>query len=192
LVLSASVLVAIGCGGGSASNFTSNNVSSYPPATVPLVKLSTDTFTNSTSEHATEVEPASFAFGSTIITSFQGGRISGGGSADIGFAVSNDAGATWQNGFLPGLTTFQGGGANAAVSDTSVIYDGKHGVWIISSLTIASGKIQAAVSRSTDGGASWGNPIFVAQGANLDKDWITCDNTATSPFLRKLLFGVGR
>jgi len=149
---------------------------------VPLVRLSTDTFTNSTSQHATEVEPASFAFGSTIITSFQIGRIPGGGSADIGFATSIDAGATWQSGLLPGLTTFQGGGTNSAVSDPSVIYDNQHGVWIISSLTIASGKIQAAVSRSTDGGASWGNSIFVAQGANLDKDWITCDNTATSPF----------
>jgi hypothetical protein len=142
--------------------------------------LSSDSFTNLSSQHATEVEPGSFSFGSTIITSFQVARISGGGGAAIGYAISNDSGATWQNGFLPGLTTFEGAGANSAVSDTSVIYDAKHGVWMISSLPISATSIQVAVTRSSDGGASWGNPVIVAQGADLDKDWITCDNTPTS------------
>jgi hypothetical protein len=174
----AAVVAAAGCGSGSAP---SNPFSSFPPATTPLVKLSTDTFTNSTSQHATEVEPDSFAFGSTIVSAFQVGRISGGGASDIGYAISTDAGATWTNGFLPGLTTFQGGGASAAVSDASVIYDVKHGVWLISSLPIATANIQVVVSRSVDGGTTWSNPILVAQGPNLDKDWITCDNNNTSP-----------
>jgi hypothetical protein len=173
------VLAAAGCGSGSSS---SNPLSSFPPATVPLVKLSTDTFTNATSQHATEVEPDSFAFGSTIVSAFQVGRISGGGASDIGYAISTDAGATWNHGLLPGLTTFQGGGTNSAVSDTAVIYDVKHGVWLISSLPISAASIQVAVNRSTDGGATWSNPTVVAQGANLDKDWITCDNTNSSPF----------
>jgi hypothetical protein len=38
------------------------------------------------------------------------------------------------------------------------------------------------VSRSTDGGASWSNPVFIAHGPNLDKNWVACDMTATSPF----------
>jgi hypothetical protein len=171
------ILAAVGCGSGSSSN----PFPTLPPATVPLVKLSTDTFTNSTSQHATEVEPDSFAFGSTIISAFQVGRIFGGGASDIGFAISTDAGATWKNGFLPGITTFQVGGANAAVSDAAVIYDAKHGVWLISSLPISAASIQVVVSPSVDGGTTWSNPILVAQGANLDKDWITCDDTATSP-----------
>jgi hypothetical protein len=99
------VLAAAGCGSGSSS---SNPLSSFPPATVPLVKLSTDTFTNATSQHATEVEPDSFAFGSTIVSAFQVGRISGGGASDIGYAISTDAGVTWNHGLLPGLTTFPG------------------------------------------------------------------------------------
>jgi hypothetical protein len=173
------VLTSLGCGSGSNST---NQFSSFPPATVPLVKLSTDTFTNATSQHATEVEPDSFAFGSTIVAAFQVGRISSGGSSDIGFAISTDAGMTWQNGFLPGLTTFQGGGTNAAVSDAAVIYDAAHAVWIISSLTISStGATQVVVSRSTDG-VTWGNPIPVSHSPDPDKDWITCDNTNTSPF----------
>jgi hypothetical protein len=177
--LAAVLLAAAGCGSGSSSN---NPLSPFPPATTPLVKLSTDTFTNSTSWHATEVEPDSFAFGSTIVAAFQVGRIFSGGASDIGFAISTDAGATWKNGFLPGLTTFRGGGANAAVSDASVIYDAAHGVWIISSLTIASsGATQVVVNTSADG-MHWGNPIAVSQSPDPDKDWITCDNTVKSPF----------
>ncbi len=179
------VLAAAGCGSGSYSNPSYNPPPvSNPPANVPLVKLSTDMFTNSTSQHATEVEPDSFAFGSTIISAFQVGRrsSSGGGSSDIGYAISTDAGATWTNGFLPGITTFQGAGANDAVSDASVIYDAKHGVWLISSLPISAANIQVVVSRSTDGGTTWSNPILLSQGADLDKDWITCDNNNASPF----------
>jgi len=149
---------------------------------VPLVKLSTDTFTNATSQHATEVEPDSYAFGSTIVAAFQVGRISGGGAADIGYAISNDGGVTWQSGSLPGLTTFECSGHNSAASDTAVVYDAAHSTWLIASLPISSTNIQVAVSRSTDGGASWSNPVIVANGPDLDKDWITCDNTATSPF----------
>ena len=181
VVLFACIVFAAGCS--SASSTASNNQqgSSFPPATTPLVQLSTDTFTNASSQHATEVEPGSFAFGNTIIVSFQVGRIAGGGGADIGYAISNDSGATWQGGLLPGLTTFQGGGTNSAVSDTVPIYDAAHGVWMISSLTIAAASTQVVVSRSSDGGASWSNPVVIAQSADLDKDWIACDNTPTSP-----------
>jgi len=181
LGVSPAILFVASCGSSSPpiSNVL-NPFASDPPATVPLAQLSSDSFTNLSSQHATEVEPGSFSFGSTIITSFQVARISGGGGAAIGYAISNDSGATWQNGFLPGLTTFEGAGANSAVSDTSVIYDAKHGVWMISSLPISATSIQVAVTRSSDGGASWGNPVIVAQGADLDKDWITCDNTPTS------------
>jgi hypothetical protein len=182
MVLFACLGFSTGCS--SASGTTSNNQrgSNFPPATTPLVQLSTDAFTNSSSQHATEVEPGSFAFGNTIVVSFQVGRIAGGGGADIGYAISNDAGATWQSGLLPGLTTFQGGGTNSGVSDTVPIFDAAHGVWMISSLTIATSvSTQVVVSRSSDDGASWGNPVVIAQSADLDKDWITCDNTATSP-----------
>src|SRR6476620_7406896 len=73
-------------------------------ANVPLSQISTDPFTNSTSQHRTEVEPDTYAFGSTIVSAFQVGRIFGGGSANIGFATSNNSGGTWIGGFLPGIT----------------------------------------------------------------------------------------
>ena len=174
------LLVSVSCSESSSSNSNPSN-SNFPPATAPLVKLSTDSFTNSTSQHATEVEPSSFSFGATVMTSFQVGRIYGGGGADIGYAISTDGGLTWTNGVLPGITTFQGNGTNSAVSDTNVAYDSKHGVWLISSLPISSANVQVAVSRSIDDGSTWGNPIVVAQSPGLDKTWLVCDDTTTSP-----------
>ena len=105
---------------------------------MPLVKLSADTFSNTTSQHTTEVEPDSYSWGQTIIAAFQVGRISGGGAADVGYAISTDDGATWQNGLLPGLTTFECSGKNSAVSDTAVVYDAAHTTWLIASLPISS------------------------------------------------------
>lgn len=146
-----------------------------------LLQLSTDPFTNTSSQHQTEVEPDTFAFGSTIVTAFQTGRISGGGSADIGWATSNDHGATWANGFLPGTTTFATPpGSFSAISDASVAFDAAHNTWLILSLGI-NGNETLVVSRSTDNGHTWSQPITVATGA-LDKNWIVCDNTSTSPF----------
>lgn len=179
LLLCSMLSGSLGCGSGAT---TRREFTTFPPATVPLMRLSTDTFTNATSKHATEVEPDSFAFGSTIVAAFQVGRISGGGASDIGFAISTDAGANWQNGFLPGLTTFEGGGANAAASDPSVVYDAAHAVWMIASLTISSsGATQVVVSRSGDG-VNWDNPILAGATPDPDKNWITCDNNTGSAF----------
>src|SRR5713226_3335927 len=107
-----------------------------PQAQVPLTKLSTDPFTNTTSQHATEVEPDTFAFGNTIVTSSQVGRFNDGGASDISYNTSTDGGTTWQHGYLPGITTFQGNGSFARVSDPSVAYDARHGTWMISGLVI--------------------------------------------------------
>ena len=169
--------------GGCDSGTTSSQVVTSAPANVPLVKLSADTFTNATSQHATEVEPDSYAWGQTIIGSFQVGRINGGGAADIGYAISNDSGVTWQSGSLPGLTTFECSGHNSAASDTAVVYDAAHSTWLIASLPISSANIQVAVSRSTDGGLTWGQPVVVnASGDFNDKNWTTCDTWKSSPF----------
>lgn len=165
------------CGGGS-----SEPVKKLPPQ-FTLTKLSTDTFTNSTSQHATEVEAGSFSFGSTIVSAFQVGRRQrGGGASDVGFATSKDAGATWTSGFLPGITMWQGGGAADATGDPSVAYDAAHGVWLIGTLSIFDPTNSGVnVSRSVDG-LTWDNPVTVTTGPDSDKDWVVCDNSASSPF----------
>jgi hypothetical protein len=146
-----------------------------------VVQLSTDTFTNRQSQHATEVEPDTYAFGSTIVAAFQVGRIYDGGASDIGFATSLDGGASWTSGFLPGITVNYQGGHFSAASDPSVTYDASHGVWLIASLGLSSNN-SLLVSISADG-INWNNPVTADnQSGFADKDWIVCDNTATSPF----------
>ena len=85
-------------------------------------KISTDNFTNSDSDHKTEVEPSSFAWGSTIVSAFHVARrpsSEGWGSADVGFATSTNGGKTWKYGNLPGLTVNYEGGSYGAASDPS-------------------------------------------------------------------------
>lgn len=148
-----------------------------------LTQISTDPYTNSTSQHATEVEPDTFSYGSTIVSAFQVGRFNDGGSSNIGFSTSTDGGATWTKGFLPGITT-QAGGTFQRVSDPAVAYDAKHNTWLISTIPITSSVTVPEVftSRSTDGGLTWSNPVITATGSSLDKNWIVCDNSATSAF----------
>jgi hypothetical protein len=168
-----------GCGGGSSSPSPTPQPPPPPTQNISLVKLSIDTFTNPSGQHATEVEAGTASFGSTIVTAFQVGRIFGGGAADIGFATSSDAGATWNNGFLPG-TTIYANGLSSAISDPAVAFDAKHNVWLITTLPLSFPN-SVAVSRSNDG-LTWGNPIIVSATNDADKNWIACDNTAASPY----------
>jgi hypothetical protein len=147
-------------------------------ANVAVTQVSTDPYTDAQAQHRTEVEPDTFSFGSTIVSAFQVGRVSGGGSSNIGWARSGDGGATWTHGFLPGITT-NAGGTYGQVSDASVAFDALHNVWLISSLGINGSAVNVLTSRSTDGGLTWGNPVKTATGS-LDKNWIVCDNTTTS------------
>jgi hypothetical protein len=133
------------------------------------------------------VEPDTFSNGSTIVATFQVGRVADGGSCDIGFATSTNNGGTWTNGLLPGTTVFATpAGPYDRISDPSVAYDARHSTWLIASLALK-GTTGAAVlvSQSTNGGTTWANPVVVhaASGSeNLDKEWIVCDDTSTSPF----------
>ena len=163
-------------------------------ANVPLTRVSADPFTNASSQHATEVEPDTFASGSTVVAAYQVGRFFNGGSSDIGYARSTDGGATWgPSSFLRGLTFNAGAFADPnspyeRVSDPSVAYDAKHNTWLVSSIPILPNTVVPTifVSRSTNGGATFGNPVQIPPPAvrkvNLDKNWTVCDNHTSSPF----------
>ena len=73
-------------------------------ANVAVTIIATDPFTNSTSEHATIVEPDTYSFGSTIVATSQLGRFTDGGSSDIGVSVSTNNGSSWTAQQLPGIT----------------------------------------------------------------------------------------
>jgi hypothetical protein len=155
-----------------------------------------DTYTDTVGQHRTQVEPDSFAYGGTIVAAVQTGRWFNGGSSNIDVARSTDGGASWTSSGLPGLTNNPGvnnpnPGPYDRVSDPVVGYDARHDVWMVSTLpltgrstSVGPTAVGVYTSRSTDGGLTWGSPVLVT-GSNLqspDKNWIVCDNTATSPF----------
>jgi len=160
-------------------------------ANVTLTQISVDTYTNTTSQHKTQVEPDTFSFGSTIVSAQQTGRFFDGGASNIAWSTSANNGGAWTTGNLPGITKHDNP-ANPydRVSDPAVAYDAEHNVWMVSTLAIleVSGGIKGQAvltSRSTNGGTTWSNPVTVVtagRNGNVDKNWIACDNTPSSPF----------
>ncbi len=159
-----------------------------PVSTMP-VQISSDPYSGDGGQHRTEVEPSTFSYGATIVATFQAGRFRDIGSTNIGWATSPDGGVDWQHGFLPGTTKVTGG-AFDRITDPVVAYDVKHDTWMIGTVAFvytANGIAAPAVlvSLSVNGGLSWGHPVTVANVGNqggLDKDWLVCDNSSTSPF----------
>ena len=160
-------------------------VASISAASVLAQPISSDPYTNSGPQHRTQVEPDSFAFGSTIVAVTQSGRyFGGGGSSNIVYSSSRDNGQTWTTGGLPG-TTVNEGGPWPRISDPSIAYDPRRGVWLALGLGIDSGGNGhiLLVNRSTDGGLTWSNPVTAGVASGFwDKTWIGCDTWAASPY----------
>src|SRR5690348_9392163 len=94
-------------------------------ANVALTQVSSDPYTNATSQHATEEEPDTFAAHGTVVAAFQVARFLNGGASDIGIARSANGGASWD---APNFLhdTFNSGDSSSPferVSDASVAYD---------------------------------------------------------------------
>jgi hypothetical protein len=157
-------------------------------ANVRLTRVSQDPFTNTDSYHRTEVEPDTYAFGTTIVSVFQVGRYTDGGADLIGWATSTDSGQHWTNGMLPSLTVWSTpAGIYKRATDPAVAYDAKHGVWMALALdskaSFGFNGDAVTVSRSTDGAQTFGAPVNVktTNSGSFDSTWMSCDNTASSP-----------
>jgi hypothetical protein len=147
-------------------------------------RLSRDAYRGGGAQHETEVEPDSFAYGRTIVTAFQVGRFVDSGAANIGYATSHDAGATWTTGLLPRLSIFSvPPGLLERVSDPVVAYDRSHHTWLIGAVGLAGDATVLTISRSRDG-VNWGAPVTAAppNEGDYDKEWLACDNWPMSPY----------
>jgi hypothetical protein len=140
-----------------------------------------------------EVEPwieANPANSNNLIAGYQQDRWSNGGARGNLSAYSNDAGATWTRVVLPGISKCAGGTGQFA-------YDRATDPWVaispdgtayFFSLVFnndrpdgGAGVNAMLVSRSTNGGASWGSPTVVIRDTDgrafNDKNSITADPT---------------
>jgi hypothetical protein len=172
----------VSCGGGVDVVSADLSDAVAPDCEVVSRRLSVDPYANPTAVHETAVEPSAAAFGSTVVAVYQLGRIARGAATNIGFSVSRDSGRTWQRGTLPGVTTASTPpGPEHAASDPVVAYDAVHAVWLATTLTLETGGSRVMVASSGDG-LHWSPPVTATTGPVLDKEWITCDNGATSPF----------
>jgi hypothetical protein len=127
-----------------------------------------------------------------VVAVTQQGRFKTGGSADPGFTASLDGGATWTHGDLPGLTKAVGGPFDRA-SDPTVIFGPDHTVYA-STIAFSFGKkvcpSAVTVQSSTDGGITWGDPVFAENDRSCDvfndKNWLGVDTNPSSPYFGRL------
>lgn len=110
-----------------------------------------------------------------------------------GFFTSMDGGSTWLDGQVP-MGSGGGGGNGDPVVAFNAKYDSLHVAQLSAGCGQAGpwcGQISVSVSTSDDGGETYGSPVVVAQGTGSfapsaqgvfnDKEWMTVDNTPTSP-----------
>jgi hypothetical protein len=157
----------------------------------PPRQISVDPVAPGPGQHETAVEPDSISFGNTIVAVFQIGRFPTGGASGVGWATSNDGGATWTSGVLPALTAqAPSPGPFSRASDPAVAYDRVHGTFLANVLALRDVRASSdpatslTVSRSSDG-LSWSAPVVVSPDESRfghDKNWIVCDNGTASAY----------
>jgi len=117
-------------------------------------------------------------------------RFASGGAVDISYAWTSDGGAQWHHAPVPGLTRAVGGSYDRA-SDPVVAF-GADGSVYISALVIDLNNCDSgvAVSRSMDGGATFGAPVYAQQSTTCsvsdDKNWLVTDTQPDSPFFGRI------
>jgi len=138
-------------------------------------------FPNSEVEPWLDVNPTNSA---NIVGGYQQDRWSDGGSRGDATSVSLDGGATWRQAAIPGVTKC-GGGPFDRSTDPWLSFGPTGQLWFVSqAFNVFDGRTGMLVSRSTDGGQTWGQPVDVAPNASNpprfpfdDKVALTADPT---------------
>lgn len=121
-----------------------------------------------------------------VVATFQEGRFVNGGAIDCGYATSHDGGLTWTRGLMPAVTQAVGGPYFRA-TDPVVGIDLSNNVYInmdaARDASFDHGDV--IVSRSSDGGATFGPPVVAYAGTNqnyfADKNWMAVNTFTGTP-----------
>jgi len=120
----------------------------------------------------------------------QDGRYPDGGSVGISYAWTHDAERHWRSQALPGLTPASGGPATwRRASDPVAAFDDWGRAYVSMLLVTKSGPSAVAVSRSLDGGRTFGRPVVVHRTRCEhcdDKPWLVVDTGVRSPYRGRL------
>ena len=121
-----------------------------------------------------------------LVATFQEGRFTDGGAVDCGYSISSDGGLSWSRALIPNLTQTSGGtyfratDPVAGVDLNGKIYLNTEGA---TDANFVNGNI--LVSRSTDGGATFGAPNVVYHPPNNnvfpDKPWMAINTFSAAP-----------
>ncbi len=124
-----------------------------------------------------------------VVSTFQDGRFTNGGALGCGYAISHDAGLTWSRGIIPGLTELTGGPFKRATDPVAAI-DHAGNIFLGTYAFTPGGSDAMAVSKSTDGGATFSAPVFAVTNDGrifaLDKNWLTVNTFPGSPTFGRL------
>jgi hypothetical protein len=127
-----------------------------------------------------------------LAATFQEGRYTDGGAVDCGYAISHDGGLSWSRALLPGLTPVVGGPYYRATDPVAGI--GLDGAIYINTIALLDSTLVTSallVSRSTNGGASFGPPVEVLRSPDstvlVDKNWMTLNTFPGTPTSGRIL-----
>jgi hypothetical protein len=180
-------LVAVAAGVAWASNFTASTPKKVSGAS-PFASCTADAGQTATNFPNTEVEPwvdVNPTNPDNIVATWQQDRWFDGGSRGLVAGVSTNGGNSWREVVIPKLSSCSGNASYLRASDPWLSFAPNGDLYHIS--LSANGGITAAgfpnsailVSKSTDGGSTWGDPITLRadNGPNIlnDKESVTAD-----------------
>lgn len=127
----------------------------------------------------------------TAVAAAHDGRYPDGGAVGIEYTWTHDGGASWHHQPLPGVTTATGGSATWERASDPIVAFAADGSVYISTLVFNAGCDSAVlVSRSTDGGQTFAQPIEAHRSATCaisdDKNVLVVDTSAKSPHLGRV------
>lgn len=127
-----------------------------------------------------------------IVATFQEGRFVDGGAVDCGYSVTQDGGLTWTRALIPNLTTVTGGPYPRATDPVAGI-DLSGRIFLTTEGATNSDFTEGVilVSRSLDGGATFGSPAIVFQPQSStdfpDKPWMAINTFAGTSSTGRIL-----